>query len=171
MKVENISIWEYIIEAFYDTFYEELMSEELSGRYETIDTVTSFMVAVTASGSAIAGWSLWNQPNWKPIWAIIAGIVFVLSISHGILGVTSRVKEQEELRREFLQLRLDFEKFRQAVELDHIDEVYPKYVKLQDRYITCKKRAKKDNLIGIGLFNKVNKSIIEEKKKRGDLDE
>ena len=169
MKPENIEIWEFSVTKLYDAFFEELRAEELSERYEKFEKVTSFFIALTASGSAFAGWSLWNEPDWKMVWVIIAVMVSILSIGKNIFRVPGRIKELDESHREFMKLRLDIENFRQDVELDRIDEIYPMYVKLRERYNDCKVNAKKDDWFEIGLINKVNKRLIEEKRARRDL--
>jgi len=42
--------------------------------WSRFDTVSTVLVAITASGSTIAGWALWNEPAGKFTWGIISGI-------------------------------------------------------------------------------------------------
>jgi hypothetical protein len=70
---------------------------------------------VTASGSTIAGLELWNVPGMKYVWFSVAAIASGASIVNGVIGVPSRVKEQEDLRKLFSGLRVDLETFRQQL--------------------------------------------------------
>lgn len=107
--------WKPAYVTYYEAYFQELASEGLVSRWQKIDIVTAFLVAVTASGSAIAGWALWNAPGWKLAWATIAGSATLASVGHGVVRVPSRVKEQEDLRRSFCQLRVEIETFLQQL--------------------------------------------------------
>lgn len=139
--------WKPSFDTLYEAYFQELSSEALIGRWQRIDLSIAFLVATTASGSTIAGWILWSEPNWKSVWAIIAGIVSIAAIAHGVLGVPGRVKEQEELRREFCELRIDLETFRQQLNIDiDANQAYSQYTKLRERYSQIMGRAHPDNI-------------------------
>lgn len=101
---------------FYEAYFQELSSQELVSRWQVIDMTTAFLIAVTASGSAVAGWALWTAPAGKFSWAVIAGITPVASIIHGVMGVPRQVKEQEDFRRRFCVIRVDGETYLQQLD-------------------------------------------------------
>jgi hypothetical protein len=101
---------------FYDAYFQELSSQELVGKWQVVDIFTAFLIAVTASSSAVAGWALWAIPAGRVGWAAIAGVATVASIIHGIMGVPRQVKEQEDFRRRFSVIRVDGETYLQQVD-------------------------------------------------------
>ena len=154
--------WEPSFETLYQAYYQELASEALETTWQKIDIVQAILVAITASGSAIAGWALWSEPGGKIAWVIIAGIASVLSIIHGTLGVPGRIKDQEDIRREFSELRLDLEKFRQRLALDLIvDEASKQYNHFLDRYTECMKKTHPDLAYTKRLRNRVQRQVNE----------
>jgi len=138
--------WEPSFDTFYESYYQELASEALATRWQITDTITSLIVAFTATGSAVAGWAMWNTPNGKMIWAVIAGAASVASIVHSVLAVPGRIKDQEELRRLFQDLRLAIDNFRKNLEIELIPMVEAKheYERLQASYQEVMKRTKAD---------------------------
>jgi len=101
-------------DTFYDSYFQELLATRLSARWQLIDTLTAFLVAATAAGSTAAGWALWSDPNWKAIWATIAGVASVSSIAHRVLAVPSKVKKWEDLRHAFSELRTKLDTLRMS---------------------------------------------------------
>lgn len=74
-------------------------------RLKTVDDITKVLVALTASGSAVAGWNLWSRGGFDLGWAILAGVGAVLAIVHGSLGIPARLKDWLEAKKDFLALR------------------------------------------------------------------
>ena len=138
--------WKQSYETFYKVAFQEALSAALADRWLRADTVINILVAVTASSSAIAGWALWQQPGGNRIWLIIAGLVSILSIIHGGIQVPTRLKEQEDYRRQLSRLRVDLETFRQKLELGlGTVELFEKsYTELRSRYADLIYRAPSD---------------------------
>jgi hypothetical protein len=111
-------LWEGAFDTFYVAYFQELLSDCLVRDWQIIDEVTKVAVALTASGSAIAGWSLWSDPNGKTFWAVAAGIAAVLSIVHAALGVPARLRDHIASKRQFAGLRTDLETFRYRMRID-----------------------------------------------------
>ena len=145
-KVAINAYWKPSYETLYHVTYQESLSSALAERWQVIDTVTNILVAATASGSAVAGWALWNQPEGRSVWMIIAGFVSLLSIVHGGVQVPTRLKEQENVRRQFSKLRVDLETFRQRLQLGTrtLDYFEKSYIELRDRYADLVNRAPSD---------------------------
>src|SRR5205823_5751415 len=111
-------LWNRSWEVLYKAYYYELTAEHVVARWEKIDIGVVFLLGATASGSAIAGWSLWSDPGWRGVWLIIAGLASVISIGHGAVAVPRRVKEQEKIRRTFSWLRVNLETIRRNLDGD-----------------------------------------------------
>lgn len=127
--------WKHSFRTFYRTYFQELMAGALVGRWQRIDLIIVFFVAITASGSAISGGALWNQPGGKVAWATLAGIVSIASIAHAVAGVPSRLKQQEELRRAFAELRIDIDTFQQQLTIGlSDDQARSQFEHLRGRY-------------------------------------
>jgi hypothetical protein len=132
-------------DTFYDSYFQEMASETLVSRWQIIDKSTAFLVASTASGSALAGWALWSAPGWKLGWAAVAGVATVASIGHGVMGVPERVKTHGEVRRGFSKLRVDLETYRQRLKADlEPNEAKRQYDELRDRFSKLMDAAPKD---------------------------
>lgn len=154
--------WEPSFDTLYDTYFQELASAAMTMRWQRIDLGISIIVAVTASGSTVAGWTLWNIPIFKIIWGSIAGFTSVIAIIHGGLGVTKRVKEQEELRRIFSELRVDLQTFRQQLNINFdVNVANNQYTELRRRYAQCLSRTSPDIAFTKGLRRRITEQVNE----------
>lgn len=158
--ISNGSYFENSFETFYDSYFQELASEALISKWQVIDKTTAFLVAATASGSALAGWALWNAPGWKMGWAAMAGIATVASIGHGVMGVPERVKTQAEVRRGFSKLRVDVETYRQRVKGGLEDgQVRQQYDELRERFGKLLSETPPDLIFGRRLRLKIQDEL------------
>ncbi len=159
-------IWEKIFDVYYDSYWVELLSDNAIRFWKNTDDITKVLVAITVSSSAVSGWALWNQPGFKYVWAILAGISSVLSITHAALGVTGKVRDWTEIKRQFTSLRLELESSRDLMEIDpdfSIEEFENKYKAFKKRYgelypsiqndiiVTKKRKVKCQNDLNIRL--------------------
>lgn len=112
------TMWERVFDTYYESFFYELVSDRVVNRWQITDDVTKVLVALTASGSALSGWVLWQDPDLKIVWASLAGFGSVLSIIHASLGVPSRLKDWQEISSSFTSLRIEMETFRHTMEFD-----------------------------------------------------
>ena len=130
-------MWEKSFDTYYQCYFEELVADSLVYRWLILDDVTKVLVALTASGSAIAGWSLWSSDDFKWLWALLAGFGALLSVIHASLGVPSRVKQWEGLKRTFAKLRIEIETFRQRMAINpnfELDAFVKEYSLYRKRY-------------------------------------
>lgn len=104
-------LWEATYKTYYDCFKMEIASEKLIDRWQIFDELTKILVALTASGSAVAGWTMWNNPQLKVVWIVIAGIGAVLSVLHSTLDVQNRLKHWGEVKQLFATLGTDLKTF------------------------------------------------------------
>ena len=123
----NIKLWEPTCNTLYDTYFQELSCEALMKFWEMFAFIAGFLTGITASGSAVAGWALWYKPGFKLCWAAMAGTAAVISIIHNLCQVPRRLKEQEKLRMEFCQLRIDLETFSYTLSMDTDEKTAKKF--------------------------------------------
>lgn len=105
-------LWNESFRIFYDSYYEQILCEKLLRKWYMVDLLARILVALTASGSAIAAWAVWTINGFNWIWAVIAGISALLSVFHSVLNVPSRLKELSELRASYLMARADVQRLR-----------------------------------------------------------
>ena len=110
--------WEATYNTYYDAFYEELVSDSLIQKWQWLDEITKILVALTASGSAVSGWALWQQSELRYVWAILAALSAVLAIAHTALDIPGRLRDHGDTRRFFCGLRIDLETFRYRMQVD-----------------------------------------------------
>lgn len=130
-------LWEASWETYYESYYFELALNRVIGKWKIIDIVTKIIVALTATGSAVAGWSLWNVPGFKEIWVFIAGIAAILSIVHAVIQVQSILSSNAEFRASFSNIRLSLETFRQQLKIHadyNVAEKNTEYQVLRQKY-------------------------------------
>lgn len=131
------TLWEVSFDTFYETYFEEILSELLIRRWTFIDYSVRVLIAITASGSAVAGWTLWENPKFKIIWVIISGVAALFGIIHSTLAVPNTLKEHINSKKEFSILRQEFENFRNDLNLDsnfNVREKNREYKQLKLKY-------------------------------------
>lgn len=146
---ERDAIWEVVFETYYDAFFEELAGENLSRRWQIFDDATKIVVAITTSGSAVAGWTLWNLPGWRILWAFLAGAAALITIIHATLKVSDRVGRFEELRQAFFVIRNKLETLRFEMRVDQdfsVVEIRDKLLELREQYGLAMERIRYDLL-------------------------
>src|SRR4051794_38123475 len=70
--------------AIYTLYRESLINARYYGcklhRAQTLNMWFEIVLAVGATGSGVAGWSLWNEGSGKIAWAALAGVASVLAV-------------------------------------------------------------------------------------------
>lgn len=146
-KESRDKVWEKSFVTYYDCYFEEMISESLVYRWGVLDDITKVLVALTASSSVVAGWTLWNVDGFKIVWLILAGFAAFLSIIHATLNVQSKVKEWEGLKKEFTELRINIETFRHKMEIDpefDIEEFTQEFESQRSKFAGLMKRLNGD---------------------------
>lgn len=162
MTKEKLDIlWNSVYDTYYDVYYEEIFSNFIIQRLERIDFICRLLIAITTSGSAIAGWSVWEKPGYKEIWVFICAFSAVSMIFYSSLNISRRLKEQFEINKVFSRLRIDFETFRYKVVLEdksYID-LNKRFFELREEYAKHTELLQRQFLIDNGLKNKVKNEI------------
>lgn len=159
---ERDELWNATFEVFYDSFYEELASEALIHRWQIVDDLTKVLVALTASGSALAGWTLWDAPGLRFVWSTLAGLAAALAIVHAALGIPGRLKNWTETKQCFIALRVDIDTFRALMRIEpdfSLSEFTSRFVGLRGSYKNAITRVNDDALRTQGLRVKVQNQL------------
>lgn len=130
-------LWGATWETFYDASYYEILFGSLLKNWQTFDFVTRLLVALTASGSAVAGWALWNDVNYKDYWVFAAGIASLLSIVHATLNTPDKVKNYAQLSNDIASVKLKYETLRQELKIFpefDVEANFDKHKKLREEY-------------------------------------
>jgi hypothetical protein len=159
-------IWKAAWNTHYLVYFDEMLSDALVKRWMRIDDLVKIATAVTAGGSVIAGWTLWNQPSLKVVWAVLAGFGAVCAIVHTALGVSYRLKDYTECKNRLIRLRIELETFhiRMAVDAEFpVDEFHADLLRFRERWSNeCFKRN--DVLATLKLRTKLRNELLEERK-------
>jgi hypothetical protein len=67
-------LWQAASHQWYDSYFNEIVANRLVSRWQAFSDPAKVITAISASGSVIAGWTLWNQPGYKTLWIIFAGL-------------------------------------------------------------------------------------------------
>ena len=108
-------LWEATWKTYYDVYFQEILAERLVLRWQRFDEFSKIFVALTASGSAISGWTLWNNPEYKLTWVLIAGFGALLAIIHKSLDVSRKLTDWGATRSQFSALRIEIESFQNQI--------------------------------------------------------
>ncbi len=98
-------------ETLSEAYYFELSAQALKGRWQTFDTLTSYVVLGSAVGATAFGYAMLQLPFWIKFWGLFAGIASFASLFHLVSGVPRKIMELEDLRSEYSKLRVDVETF------------------------------------------------------------
>ncbi len=161
-------LWNAAFNTYYDAYYEEIAADKMINRWQILDEITKVLVAFTASGSAISGWALWSNQNFKYIWLILAGAGAVLALTHSTLGVSGRLKDWGEIKRWFATIRIDLETFRYRMTVDPefpVDNFTKEFIDYRRRYGEGIQRLKND----IFRSNRLEKKAQSELNERLEL--
>lgn len=130
-------LWSSTYETYYDTYYAEILLEALIKKWMKLDVTTKIIVSITASGSAIVGWSLWHNPDYKIFWAAIAGTGAILTILNSAFSVPNLLKQHTNNQNNFQKLRLELETFRHEMNYSpqfNFDEFKDRFLNFRKRY-------------------------------------
>ncbi len=163
--------WDNSYDVLYDTWMQELLSEELLDFWGKIDTVSAVLVAITASGSAITGWALWQQEAGRAVWGVISGIAALISVLKTALQIPGRVKEQGDLRSEFLHLRLMLEAFRQDLANMDVPTARARFEALRADYQKLMDKTRPDIAMTKAWRIRVQRRLNEIMEQKGYIDE
>lgn len=109
-------LWNQAFETYYDCYFQEVVADKLAFYWTRVDQIAKFFIAVTASGSAISGWSVWKDPKFSWVFVAITSASAILSIMQTTLGVREQLKLWQEVRLSFASLRIRLKTFHMRME-------------------------------------------------------
>jgi hypothetical protein len=130
-------LWEESFDTYYETYFGELWSDHQIKQWMRIDFSMKFLIAITASGSAVAGLTLWSSSGGKIAWIVMSLIAALASIFQGAAQSGSLIKEHTKSNKAFAELRNELEDFRRGLNLDPQFDVGSKneeFTKLKGKY-------------------------------------
>lgn len=130
-------LWNAVYDTHYECQYEELLGEHFAKLWTRVDTVTGVVTALVASGSAIAGWALWEDEDFKLVWVTIAGTAAVLSLIHTKLDVAPKISNLTEVGAMFSSVKQELEILRHRMLMEPMfayEGMDAEYVRLRKRY-------------------------------------
>ncbi|MEX8498524.1 hypothetical protein [Leptothrix ochracea] len=159
-------LWNVIYEAWYDTSYQELLSEALISKWLKLDELTKILVALTSGSSALAGLALWKDPSFSWLWPTLGGISAFLAIITERLAVTQKLKSHTETMRTFSSLRIDFDTLRAKMRINAMFDastIESEYLDLRKRFSEAYKNISSDVLdtkeLKIAVQNQLNSQL------------
>jgi hypothetical protein len=164
-------LWNAAFDTWYDSYYEEIVSESLIARWLRLDEITKVAVAITAGGSAIAGLALWKQPEYAWLWPIIATVGAFLAIVTEKLAVSFKLRDHGDTMRAFSALRIELDTFMYRMRIDpnfDIAKFTDELVAFRKRFGESYLRVKSDSLLTTRLQRKcqadLNQRLVPEGK-------
>ncbi len=106
--------------------------------------------------------SLWSEPEYSALWAIIAGLASLLTIVHSTLGVPGRLAEWGEIKSLFSGLRINLETQKYKMTIDpqfSVNEITEEFLKIREAYSDGVQRVKNDILRTRSLRERSQKDL------------
>lgn len=66
------------------------------------------ILAVGTSGT-VAGWAIWQQPNWQTVWIVIGAVVAIFTVIKPIINFAGEIERLTTLETKFNSLQIDFQ--------------------------------------------------------------
>jgi hypothetical protein len=140
-------LWDVAFESWYDVSYQECLSEALITRWLRLDQSSKILVALTSSGSALAGLVLWKDPSFAWLWPTLTAISASLALIVQQLAVTHKLKVHTDTMQTFTSLKIDIDTLRNRMRIDPMFDIkaFEKdYLALRKRYSEAQKSVASD---------------------------
>jgi hypothetical protein len=161
IKIWN-EIWNDLYETHYGAFYEELCAEHSLKIWKRYDALFKAFQIITASGSAVAGWSLWQKEEFRWVWALLAGFAVLLSIIHTVLGISEKVKEDAITYSKFKGIRVQCERLSSYMKIkayERLSDYKRDYMDLRSEYDIASADKKPDYLLSKNTENNIQSRL------------
>jgi hypothetical protein len=159
-------LWKAVWDTYYYVYFDEMLSDALVRRWTRIDDIVKIATAVTASGSAIAGWTLWNDPDLKYVWALLAGFGALCAIVHTALGVSYRLRDYADSKNRLVRLRIELDTFRISMAVNAefpVDKFHLDLLRFRERFSNDSFK-RNDVLATLKLRTKLRNELLAELK-------
>lgn len=116
-EAERLEFWRAIWRIYYQAYYHEILSEAVQARLMLATRIADLLTAVTASGSAVAAWAVWQSNAMSVVWVALSSTAALLSVVFQALGVRDLSKRYTESRLVAQTLRLRVAGFRNKLRI------------------------------------------------------
>jgi hypothetical protein len=159
---ERDELWKSTWEGFYNTSFQVILSERLLLRWKRFDDLSKILIAITTSGSAIAGWSLWTNDKFKLIWVLIAGLSAIIAVFQKSFDIPNKITEWKNSKDNFCILKMDYSNLMDKMKIDsdfNIDDLTKEYLDLNKKYAEVYKNISVDSFITRNLHKSIQKDL------------
>ncbi len=160
---------------WYNARYKELVASELLVIWERIDAFIQIGIAVTAAGSGVAGWQLWNIPEMKIVWAVISGIISLMAIGHKVFCIADKIKVWYEAKQSFAMIKNQLEILRYEVKVsfkENHDNINKRYIEIKKIFAEADSRIpNKDLWLTESLKNRSVSNVLYDDTQKTNFEE
>lgn len=151
----------------YDSYMQELISEELLNFWSRFDAVSSVLIAVTSSGSTIAGLALWKTGSGGVLWAVFSVTATVLAVVSTVLQIPHRIKSQTDLSVAFRDTELQAERFYEGLDTADSTKAEEVYRSLDHEFREILRKAPNDLIMTEKWRKNIQIRLNEKMKEKG----
>lgn len=151
----------------YDSYMQELISEELLNYWSRFDAVSSILIAVTSSGSTVAGLALWKTGTGGVLWAVFSVTATVLAVVSTVLQIPNRIKSQTDLSVAFRDIELQAELFYEGLDTAEATKADEDYRALDHEFRETLRKAPNDLIMTEKWRERIQGRINEKMKEKG----
>ncbi len=145
---------------WWNSRYKELIASGLIKKWETVDTFCQIAIALTAVGSGIAGWHLWELPQMKIVWSVISGMIALVAICHKWFHVVDKVKIWSDTRTAFKMIKNNLETLRYQVDISfekNYENIHKMYLNIRENYTNEDNRTPDNDFL---LFRSLENTTV-----------
>jgi hypothetical protein len=103
----------------HDEYRTALLNKKYYGarlqRYRRLNRMLEILIAVGAAGSAIAGFSVWQQGYGVTVWAVISGTSIVLATIKPLLDLPAQIERYAKLTGEYAKVSETYRNIEQDI--------------------------------------------------------
>jgi len=159
-------LWQRLFDIKYQAYFEEMCIERSLTWWKRVDIGAKILHGATTSGSAVAGWSLWNDPEYKTVWAIVAGGTALLSLTNIAVNVSEKLKEDTVTYTEFRSIRIHCDRLQHYMQIgayERLSDYLRDFVDIWKEFEASNTRKKPDFFLTekakITIQTRLNRSL------------
>jgi hypothetical protein len=103
------ALWNEATRNYYQVFLQERIIDRLIIRWEHFDLIYKILIGLTTTGSAISGWMIWSEPEFRWLWLILTSVAPLLTVFYASASIDKELKKANRLLPNLTRLRGDYE--------------------------------------------------------------
>jgi hypothetical protein len=151
----------------YNAYMQEAISDALLDFWSRFEAISAFLIAVTATGSTIAGWAVWQTQRGIVIWGVFSGTASILALISGTFQIPGRVKTQNELSSAFRDIGIRAEDLFDTIRGLTVQEIEKQLAVLEREYRDALKRTQRDIIMTRRWRARLQKLLNERMEEKG----